>query len=181
MDHVPGHSQGAHHVRSTHELMKRLIVFLAFALAACDRSKVEDTTDYSDVGGFDSTTVRIVTAQDTLTVNAEVAATEEQRQLGLMERTTLAENAGMIFRYEQMQDSAAGFWMFRTRIPLDIAFIDSVGRIVSIRNMVPCQSPNGQLCPTYSPGARYQKALEVNAGWLARNGVTVGAFVEDAN
>jgi hypothetical protein len=45
---------------------------------------------------------------------------------------------------------------------------------------VPCQSPNGQLCPTYSPGARYQKALEVNAGWLARNGVTVGAIVEDA-
>jgi hypothetical protein len=45
--------------------------------------------------------------------------------------------------------------------------------------MVPCESPNGQVCPTYSPGARYQNALEVNAGWFARNGVTTGAIVED--
>jgi len=159
--------------------MKRLIILLAVALAACERGDVPETTDYSDVGGFDTTTLRIITARDTLQLTAEVAATDDQHQLGLMERTSLGENSGMIFRYPTVQDTSAGFWMFRTRIPLDIAFIDSVGRIVSIRNMVPCESPNGQVCPTYSPGARYQNALEVNAGWFARNGVTTGAIVED--
>jgi uncharacterized protein len=161
--------------------MNRVIVLVAMALAACERGEVPETTDYSDVGGFDTTTLRVITAQDTLRLTAEVAATDEQRQLGLMERTSLGENSGMIFRYETVQDSSAGFWMFRTRIPLDIAFIDSAGKIVSIRTMVPCESPNGQLCPTYSPGARYLNALEVNAGWFARNGVTPGAIVEGSD
>jgi uncharacterized protein len=161
--------------------MRGVIVIVAIALAGCERGEVPETIDYSDVGGFDTTTLRVITPQDTLQVRAEVAATDEQHQLGLMERTSLGENSGMIFRYEAVQDTSAGFWMFRTRIPLDIAFIDSAGRIVSIRSMVPCESPNGQLCPTYSPGARYQNALEVNAGWFARNGVTLGAIVADTD
>jgi uncharacterized protein len=123
---------------------------------------------------FDTAMVRIETAADTFDLAVEVAATEEQRAYGLMERDELPEDRGMIFVYDGLQDPEAGFWMYRTRIPLDIAFLDGDGRIVRIRRMVPCESPNPLLCPLYPPGAPYAAALEVNAGFFERRGVAVG-------
>jgi uncharacterized membrane protein (UPF0127 family) len=64
--------------------------------------------------------------------------------------------------------------MFRTRLPLDIAFIDSLGVIRTIKTMAPCPSTMPQGCPNYSADARYRAALEVNAGYFARNGIRVG-------
>lgn len=156
--------------------MRRLLL-AALLLSACekiDEAKVEPATDMSVLGGFDTTVVSVLTAADTIDIRAEVAATDAQRQLGLMERTQLSDSAGMIFIYEEVQDTFGGFWMYRTRIPLDIAFIDTTNTIVTIRAMQPCESPNAQLCPTYAPSAPYQKALEVNLGWFERHGVKVG-------
>ncbi|MGQ0813508.1 MAG: DUF192 domain-containing protein [Gemmatimonadota bacterium] len=150
------------------------MLILLLVVAACERGGDADGANYADIGGFDTTTVQIITASDTFPVKAEVAATPDQHQLGLMERTQLGADAGMIFVYDQMQDANAGFWMYRTRIPLDIAFIDAAGAIVSIRNMQPCESPNPQVCPTYSPTAPYLKALEVNQGYFARHGIQIG-------
>ena len=111
---------------------------------------------------------------DTIPLVVELAKTNEQRTMGLMERTRLADTAGMLFIYNAMQPANAGFWMFRTKIPLDIAFADSAGVIRSIRNMVPCTTGMASQCATYEPGARYQVALEVNAGFFARRKVAVG-------
>lgn len=67
--------------------------------------------------------------------------------------------------------------MFRTRIPLDIAFVDSLGTVRAVQHMVPCPSTLAQGCPTYEPGAPYRAALEVNAGYLARHGIGVGSRI----
>jgi uncharacterized membrane protein (UPF0127 family) len=65
--------------------------------------------------------------------------------------------------------------MYRTRIPLDIAFTDSLGVVRVVRAMAPCTTTLPEGCPTYEPGTPYRYALEVNAGMLARWGVEPGA------
>ena len=151
---------------------------VAAAAAACSGGAAkDDDTAYERVMAFDTASVRLTTDRDTIPLRVELALSPEQRQMGLMERRHLADDAGMLFVYDRMQPPDAGFWMYRTRIPLDIAFIDSAGTIESIRAMVPCPTDIAEGCPTYAPGARYQYALEVNAGFFARHGVRVGQAV----
>ena len=95
-----------------------------------------------------------------------------------MARSSLDAGSGMIFEYGAGQPDSAGFWMFRTRIPLDIAFLDSAGVVRKILEMVPCESEMyASACPIYQPGVPYWSALEVNKGWFAEHGVVEGAVV----
>ena len=103
-------------------------------------------------------------------VPVEIAATEAARERGLMGRTALAEDAGMLFVFDREQPLA--FWMKDTLIPLSIAYIDSNGRIVDIQDMQPLdETPH----PSAEP-ARY--ALEVNQGFFAARGIQVGDRAE---
>jgi uncharacterized membrane protein (UPF0127 family) len=126
---------------------------------------------------FDTGAVRIVTKTDTIPLVVELAVSGEQKSTGLMERRQLADTAGMLFVYDSVQSPEAGFWMYRTRIPLDIAYIDPAGRIRVIQHMTPCDARIPQGCPTYPPGVPYQYALEVNGGLFARRRVGVGDSV----
>ena len=145
-------------------------------IAACE-SRTSEAVDYGSVTTFDSTPVRIVTGSDTVRVRVEVARTSAQKAQGLMERQSLPDSTGMLFVYDENQAADAGFWMYRTRIPLDIAFADSAGVIVAIRQMEPCTAQLAAGCPTYAPGAEYRHALEVNAGFFAREGIRVGSRI----
>jgi uncharacterized protein len=146
---------------------------ILFAACGCG----DDDNDYSPVLAFDSARVRLVTRSDTLSIHVELARSAEQQTLGLMERKALPDTAGMLFLYASDQSPTAGFWMFRTRIPLDIAFLDSLGAIVAVRQMEPCTAQLAAGCPSYEPGAPYRAALEVNAGFLRRHGLGLGARV----
>jgi hypothetical protein len=84
---------------------------------------------------------------------------------------------GMLFVYEETQPADAGFWMYRTRIPLDIGFADSAGVLVAVLRMDPCTARIAAGCPTYAPGAEYRYALEVNAGFFAKYGIKVGSRI----
>jgi uncharacterized protein len=152
----------------------RIALILAAALSACNEGRSEQV-EGGRVMSFDKQLVPIVTGRDTVTVKAEIARTGEQRTMGLMERHSLAADSGMLFVYETDQPGNAGFWMFRTRIPLDIAFADSTGRIGAILTMQPCQASLAAGCPTYAPNVGYRYALEVNAGFYGRRRVAVGA------
>jgi uncharacterized protein len=123
---------------------------------------------------FDTVDVVIETAAGEVRLRAELAETHDQRAYGLMERPSLPPEQGMFFTYPGPQAPTSGFWMYRTLIPLDIAFLDDDGEIVAILEMEPCESPNPQLCPIYSPGVPYVAALEVNRGFFGRWGVAVG-------
>ena len=124
---------------------------------------------------FDTTRVYLTAGKDTFTILAEVAKSPEQRTMGLMERRSLSDSAGMLFLFPTDQPANAGFWMFRTRIPLEIAYADSTGRIVSVRQMVPCDAQLAAGCPSYEPGQPYRMTLEVSAGALTRRGIGVGS------
>src|SRR5688572_595381 len=91
-------------------------------VAACGAAVPDDSPATTSLIPFDSTDVTIVTATDTVRIRAEVADSDEERGYGLMDRAQLDENSGMLFVYDSQEDSTKGFYMFRTKIPLDIAF-----------------------------------------------------------
>ena len=106
-----------------------------------------------------------------LVVDAELATTAESRTHGLMERTSLPANRGMLFVFETAQPLS--FWMFNTLIPLDMIFADAQHRITTIHAAVPpCQPPKP--CPSYASDGVAQFVLEVNAGTAAKAGIAVG-------
>jgi uncharacterized protein len=156
------------------EIHSSIVVAVLLWLTACGGEPKDDTSDYTHLLPFDTASVRLVTAKDTTRVIAELAESEEQRTMGLMERRSLAPNAGMLFLYSTTQPDTAAFWMFRTRIPLDIAFFDSAGTIRSVQTMQPCQSTLALGCPAYPARAAFRGALEVNAGYFAAHAVSVG-------
>ena len=94
-------------------------------------------------------------------LTVEVASTPETRACGLSQRDTLDADRGMLFVFPF--DTSNGFWMKDTLIPLEIAFFDAAGNLVTVLSMEPCvEDP----CPTYSPGAEYRFALEAPPGRL---------------
>lgn len=102
----------------------------------------------------------------------EVADSLTEQRTGLMHRTSLGEDAGMLFVFEA--DRTGGFWMKNTLIPLQIAYMAVSGsgyEVVTIRDMEPCRADP---CPSYAPSAPYRVALEVNAGWFDSHGVKEG-------
>jgi uncharacterized protein len=155
-------------------LSRTVFLLLGAAFLAC-RAEREPEPESAPLMTFDTARVRIVRrARDTIPLVVELARTRDQMTMGLMERTQLADTAGMLFIYPANQPGTAGFWMFRTKIPLDIAFVDSAGVIRSIRNMAPCATATAQNCPTYTPDVPYRAALEVNGGWFNRRQIALG-------
>jgi uncharacterized protein len=105
-------------------------------------------------------------------VRVEIADNASEHARGLMYRTTLAENRGMLFIFEGEQKPS--FWMKNTLIPLSIAFIGSEGRIVDIQDMKPLDDDP----PSYVSARPAQYALEVNQGFFEERGVEVGDRAE---
>lgn len=103
-------------------------------------------------------------AEDTIevggaTMRVVVAASGAERRRGLMGIDDLGPFDGMLFVFDG--DTASGFWMKDTLLPLDIAFFTSEGTVVDSFTMEPCAADP---CPVYSPAGRYRFALEVPAG-----------------
>lgn len=149
-------------------------LFGAVAVACGPRSDAPASDGYAQLLPFDTARIRLISARDTATLTVELAENDAQRTMGLMERRALPADAGMLFLYPAVQSDSSAFWMFRTRLPLDIAFIDSTGTIRTVLTMPPCASPLAEGCPDYPARARYLAALEVNAGYFSRNRFQVG-------
>lgn len=120
-----------------------------------------------------TTTVTLVPSggAEPVEVEAEVADDRTERARGLMERTALAEDSGMLFVFEREQPLS--FWMRNTLIPLSIAYIAADGRIVDIEDMEPLDDETKH--PSAEPA---QYALEVNQGFFEERGIEVGDTVE---
>jgi hypothetical protein len=110
------------------------------------------------------------TEGSTLEVGVEIARRDEDRQRGLMYRTSMAKDAGMLFVFEEPRELS--FWMKNTCIPLDMLFIDEDGTIVSIQENVPTLTQS-----TFTSGCPARFVLEVNAGWTRQHGVKAGQKV----
>jgi uncharacterized membrane protein (UPF0127 family) len=152
-----------------------ILALLASMMACGSRESVD--SDTIAVLKFTVAPMRLVAGTDTIHLATELAVSADQQSLGLMERRQLADTAGMLFVYPSEQPASAAFWMFRTRIPLDIAFVDSAGVVRAIQHMVPCPTDFSAGCPTYPPGVPYRAVLEVNGGFLARHKLDLGSRI----
>jgi uncharacterized membrane protein (UPF0127 family) len=100
-------------------------------------------------------------------IDAQVAQTPRQREVGLMYREKMPVNEGMLFVFEQ--PSVQCFWMRNTRIPLTAAFVADDGTIVNLADMKPMSDDSH--CS--KKPVRY--VLEMNQGWFAAKGMKAGS------
>jgi uncharacterized protein len=167
----------------------KIVVVLALLLAGCGgpqgdsdtpSQRTSQTTGTTAAGKEETTSgpsglrtlVIDASGGEKVDVRVEVADDLAEQAKGLMDRTTLGENRGMLFVYPQERELS--FWMKNTLIPLSIAFIDSERRIIDIQNMKPLDDKP----PHYVSAEPAQYALEVNQGFLEERGVRVGDRVE---
>jgi YVTN family beta-propeller protein len=120
--------------------------------------------------------VKIISDDDNYTtgipVYVDVANDPEEQSRGLMFRKSMEWNNGMLFVYEDVK--YLSFWMKNTYIPLDMIFVDKDLRIVDIKEDVqPCPLQE-DICPSYPSKQPAKYVLEVNAGFVQQNGITVG-------
>jgi len=119
--------------------------------------------------GFKKGSLTIAQGSRVVRLQVEVADTPAARAQGLMCRTRLDANAGMLFLFDEI--SRGSFWMKNTLIPLSIAFMDGSWEIVDILDMDVEEDP-ARPRAYYSPKNPYRYALEVNQGFFARNRIT---------
>jgi uncharacterized protein len=138
------------------------ILLLALVLGTCGTSE-----------NIEREPLTIVAANGTAArLQVEVADTAEERQQGLMGRTEVPLDAGMLF---VLEECCHGFWMKDTRVPLSVAFIERCGRIIHIADLEPFSETI-----VNAPG-QYAFGLEVAQGWYDRNGITTGDIVRIPN
>ena len=120
------------------------------------------------VSGKDTYRLMIINAAGRhVTINVEIANTEPLRMKGLMDRTSMERDSGMLFVFDREQN--LNFWMKNTYIPLSIAYIGKTGVINEIRDMKPLDTS-----VTYPSAAPALFALEMNRGWFERNNIRKG-------
>ena len=147
----------------------------AFVAALAMLSAASCTSAPSGVGR--TAAVFLHGAKGPVHVTVEVAETAGEREQGLMGRTSLGADEGMVFLWDDVADGpvTSEFWMKDTLIPLSIAFWDEHGRIVGTQDMAPCTEDP---CQVYGSPEPYVGALEVNIGFFIRHGVTTGDRIE---
>src|SRR5574341_604678 len=99
-------------------------------------------------------------------VTVEVARSDAERARGLMFRASLADDAGMLFVFDETAEHP--FWMKNTLIPLDMIFIGDEGRVVGVVS----RATPGSLEPRSGGSSRF--VLEVVGGWAEAHGVAAG-------
>jgi len=156
-------------------MMRELAVILAITLAACSPKAGEATASAPAAvhaeSGLKVIPLTIQRGDRKLTFRVEVAATPEQQSKGLMFRTKLGDDEGMIFPMNPPR--GASFWMRNTVISLDLIFIGADGRISNLAaNAIPYdESP-------LSPAGLVKGVLELRGGRAAELGIVAGDKVE---
>ncbi len=130
------------------------------------------TKSSADDNSWTAPTHYLVTIGKT-TVYAEAANTPAEHETGLMNRTSLNENAGMLFVFLTEQNQS--FWMKNMHISLDIIFITTDKHVLDVyQSAPPCITDP---CVSYMSNAPIRYALEVNAGFSEQHGIASGDTV----
>ncbi len=111
-------------------------------------------------------------------IKLEVAASEQEITRGLMYRTSLAEDSGMVFLFHPPR--CVKFWMAHCFISLDMLFVKD-GKIIKIcQNVPPCRCAREQDCPTYpdGPPLEVSEVVEVAAGYAKKHGIKEGDAIK---
>lgn len=116
-----------------------------------------------------STAIITTTTGQIIKMKLELAKTDKEQETGLMGRLSVPEDSGMLFIYKDK--ALIPFWMKNTAIPLSIAWIDEIGRILEIQDMEVFSDK------LYYPTQPYLWALEVPQGYFTEKGIQPGSTV----
>ncbi len=141
---------------------RSLLPMLVALLAGLSRFSVG-----ADLQKFPTSELTIISATGPHRFKVELAETPAQMTQGLMFRTSLAPDAGMLFDYQQ--PTVATMWMRNTLIPLDMLFVDAQGRIVNIHERAVPQSHD-----VIAAAAPVRAVIELNGGTASRLGIEPG-------
>lgn len=133
------------------------------------------TSGLADGPRFKKGTIQI----DNLTLKTEFAITEEQQQHGLMNRTEIPDNFGMLFIFND--EDYRSFWMKNTFVDLSIAYIGANKKILEIIDMQASKSSLDANPKTYPSSKKAMYALEVKQGWFKKNKIKVGDQIKKIN
>ena len=148
------------------------LVLLLLAGCAGGPSEADTKASGGDSSGAanasDLRTLTIDSGGEEVEVRVEIADSPDEQARGLMERTALAQDRGMLFVFPD--EEVRSFWMKNTLIALSIAYMDSEGQIVDLQDMKPLDDNP----PHYVPAEPTRYALEVNRGFFEERGVEEG-------
>ena len=102
-------------------------------------------------------------------IKAELALTPEQHQIGLMHRTSMGTNEGMLFVFDRPGQQC--FWMKNTLIPLQIAFLADDGTVVNLAEMKP------KSLDSHCSTRPVRFVLEMNTNWFTKRGIQAGSQI----
>ena len=143
---------------------RRVVTTLACILAL---TTIPVSFDVSAQDGPQLNLQRVKLSAGMNVIDAQLALTPEQRQIGLMLRKDMPQHEGMLFVFEQPSQQC--FWMKNTLLPLTAAFVTDDGTIVNLADMKP-QNLDAH-CSTQP--VRY--VLEMNQGWFAKKAIKAGS------
>jgi len=127
--------------------------------------------------GFEQIDTAVVTLPDGYKVTAESVYRDVDLMRGLMFRDSLAQDRGMLFLHNTLNNWS--YWMYQTRIPLDIIWMDDRKQVVEVSaDTPPCTSKKASECPSYGGHAKARYVLELSAGAAAKHGVRLGATLD---
>ena len=155
--------------RSTPTSRSRLVAALAVGLASATGSGCGHRPELHSAAPDTAVQHELQVAGSA--VRVELALDQQQRDLGLMHRTHLEADAGMLFVFKD--DQPRSFWMRNTLIPLDIIFLDADGTVQNITLGEPMVE-----VPTLNSLRPARLVLELNAGWSAEHGLLPGQRIE---
>ncbi len=141
-------------------LLRTALASLAFVSAAGATSAQEGPQKLS--------TIKLSAGMHVM--NVEVAQSPQEHAIGLMFRTSMPTNDGMLFIFDRAGEQC--FWMKNTQLPLSIAFIADDGSIANIDNMKP------QTLDSHCSTKEVRYVLEMNDGWFAKRGIKAGMKVQ---
>lgn len=140
----------------------------ALALSAlCLSARAGDAAD-----GPQRLQTRITLGAGMYNMQVEVALTPQEHAIGLMHRTSMGANEGMLFVFERA--GVQCFWMKNTLIPLAVAFVADDGTVVNLDEMKP------QTLASHCSTQPVRYVLEMNAGWFKKKGVKPGQKLSGA-
>lgn len=105
-------------------------------------------------------------------IAAEIRLTPDEQAKGMMFRTSLPEDKGMLFIHGAADKRA--YWMFQCEIPLDIIWMDSGRRVVEISPDTPPCREAADKCPSYGGSVPSLYVLELAAGMAAKHHLKLG-------
>ena len=149
----------------------RILVILLVSLGGLPITLPGQTPDNNPNGGLPQSLPMVLLHVGQAKLITEVASTSQQQETGLMYRTKLGDNHGMIFLLPTI--TTATFWMKNTLIPLSVAYIDKDGVILEIHDMKALDTSL-----TRSDSNQVAYALEANLHWFALNGIKPGDKIE---